>query len=448
MKQTVLIIDDDPDFTRLLAKHLSAKGASVLTAGTAKEGFDSIKAKDPDVVLLDVNLPDKSGVELVSDIKGLSEEIPIVMVSGYGDTEIVVAAMKAGASDYIKKPLDHAALWEKIVKLTEMRRERSTEREIGELGMILGTSAQTKQLIREISKVANSDAPVLLRGESGTGKSMIAEAIHEHSPRKERPFVTINCPAIPENLLESELFGHEKGAFTGAIRDKKGKFELADCGTIFLDEIGDLPPELQVKILRVLQNHEFERVGGLKTMRVDVRIIAATSRNLEEAIATHKFREDLFYRLSVLPIYIMPLRERKEDIPVLTEHFLKYFGRKSSKVFDDIPKQILDRLVEYDWPGNIRELQNVIERAVVLGRPPVLRQTDFVIVCAAPAATKPSEGEEPDVTSLKDMEYRALMKALEQAGGNISRAAKILGIGRDTIYRRLKKYNIGLKKNG
>lgn len=447
MKPKILIVDDDTDFVRLIGKYLQAQDLKIISANSAKQGGDLAKENDPDLVLLDVKLPDASGVDLVKDIKSFNDEIPIIMVSGSGSTKNVVAAMKAGASDYVQKPFDHKELFEKIVKLLEIKRAKHTEMELHSRGLyaaIIGKSPKTRQLIREISKVANSHAPVLLRGESGTGKSLIAEVIHKHSQKKDKPFVTINCAAIPENLLESELFGHKRGAFTGAISDKVGKFEYANSGTIFLDEIGDLSPELQVKILRVLQNGEFERVGGLKTIRVHVRIIAATNRNLDEAISRGRFREDLFYRLNVLPIFVPPLRERKEDIPILSQHFFKYYSLRANKHFQELSDDIIEHLTTYHWPGNIRELQNIIERAIVLGTEPNLRLSNFIISANMQIKDNPDMTK---ITSIRDLEYQALIHALKQTSGNISKASKFLGIGRDTFYRRLKKYKIGLKRD-
>ncbi len=446
MEPKILLIDDDLDYVSVLLKRLQASGAKVITAHSAQEGLKLARQNDPDIVLLDVILPDQQGFEIVPEIKDIEEQMPIIMISSHGDTELVVSAMKAGASDYVNKSLSYEELWEKIATLLEMRHTLYTEKELkstfGE-NKILGKSPQIKNLIREISKIANSDAPVLLRGESGTGKGLLAEVIHSYSSRREGPFVTINCTAIPENLLESELFGHEKGAFTGAIREKKGKFEVADRGTIFLDEIGDLSLEMQVKILRVLQNYEFERVGGIKTLRVNTRIIAATNRDLEEAIQKRNFREDLFYRLNVLPIYIPPLRERKEDIPLLVSHFTKQFCARANKPVMQIAKKAMDHLVNYSWPGNIRELQNILERAITLAIGPELRVRDFAIDQAYRTTPVKTTAE---ITSLKDLEYQALIRALEQASGIISRAAKSLGVSRNTIYRQLKKYNISLKR--
>lgn len=442
----ILLVDDSADFRDIVDVFLQSKGVEVVTASTARKGEEAFSNTKPELVLLDVVLPDGSGVDLVSHIKGLSPSTPVLMVSATGETETIVNAIKAGASDYIQKSNDLEGLWLKIAELLQMQTIKSTEEELkgrNEYGAIIGKGPKARQLIQVISKVAHVDAPVFIRGESGTGKGLVAELIHSLSPRKKKPFVTINCPAIPENLLESELFGHEKGAFTGAIREKTGKFEYADGGTVFLDEIGDLSPELQAKILRVLQGHEFERVGGLKTLMADVRVIAATNRNIEKSIQEGHFREDLYYRLNVLPILIPPLRERKEDIPLLVNHFLAYFNRKNTKKFREISPEILADLTDYDWPGNIRELQSVIERAVVLGREPRLLRSDFSLNRPVPtrlAGTNP-------LASLRDLEYQALVRALEQTNGNIAKASRLLGIGRDTVYRHLKIHNIALKRS-
>ncbi len=442
MSASILVIDDDPDFLELIAKHLRARKHAVLTASTAEAGAALVKEREPAIALVDVKLPDMSGVDLVSVLKSIEEELQIIMVSGFGEPKLVVAAMQAGATDYIQKPIEMPELLEKIDGLLELRRDISTERSLEE-GVVIGQSSATKQLIRDISKVAHADAPVLLRGESGTGKSLVAEVIHAHSPRCDRPFVTVTCPAIPESLLESELFGHTKGAFTGAVRDKMGKFELADGGTIFLDEIGELPPALQAKLLRVLQNGECERIGSLQTLCVDVRVIAATNRDLERAIEERRFREDLFYRLNVLPIVIPPLRERRKDIEPLARHFLRLFARKADKRLEALSDEIVHKLCAYPWPGNVRELQNVIERAVVIGKEPRLRSEDIIV---APLAGAPAEESREGIASLGDLEQRALIRALEESGGNVSRAARILGVGRDTVYRRLRKYGIEIKR--
>ncbi len=444
MNSHILIIDDDVHFSSLLATHLRSKGLEVLLAQTGEEGLQVLrKHPDIDLIFLDVMLPDGFGVDQVGALKSICEEVPIMMVSTSGDAKNVVAAMKAGASDYLQKPIQAQEIWSKIHPLLNMHQAQSTEKEIrGSEAKIIGESLPIRQLIRDISKIACSDASVLMRGESGTGKSLVAEVIHAHSPRRARPFLTINCPAIPENLLESELFGHEKGAFTGAIREKPGKFELAEGGTVFLDEIGDLSLEMQVKLLRVIQNHEFERVGGLQTLKADIRIIAATNRNLEEAIQARRFREDLFYRLNVLPLIIPPLRERKEDIPLLAEHFFQYYSRKAGKSFESPSAELLQYLSEYDWPGNIRELQNVLERAVILSPGPSLKFSDFII----PPRSNPHSGKISDSLSLQGMEEKHFIQVLQQSQGNITQASRLLGVSRGAVYRRLHKYKVALKR--
>jgi transcriptional regulator with PAS, ATPase and Fis domain len=352
--------------------------------------------------------------------------------------------MQKGASDYIPKTVENNELVDKIRKLYEMTYAKKTSGKIRSYSEIVGESNCIRNLIDVISTVAQSNMPVFLKGESGTGKSLIAETIHKYSKRKDGPFVTINCPATSPMLLESEFFGHEKGSFTGAINTKEGKFEIANGGTIFLDEIGTLSLDLQVKILRVIQNKEFERVGGLKTIKVDVRIIAATNQDIEQSVQEGKFREDLYYRLNVLPIFVPPLRNRKEDIPILAEHFLKQFAKSEGKKFNKLSNEVLTFLRSYDWPGNIRELDNIIGRAVVMGREPDLKISDFSSITEAKNKITKKIDEEP-LTSLKDMEHTELVRALKDSSGNISRAAKILGISRVALYRRMKKYGIELK---
>ncbi|HSA60274.1 MAG TPA: sigma-54 dependent transcriptional regulator [bacterium] len=448
MVPQILLVDDDRIFLTMLAKRLSQEGWQVSTAETAGDGLEKIRKHKPEILLLDVFLPDRSGVEAVGEVKALAPDLPVIMVSTSGETKNIVAAIKNGASDYVKKPVDEALLTVKIQHLLDvltLKRTQTEFRENAELKRLIGESPAIKKLIREISKVANSDATVLLSGETGTGKGLVAEIIHGLSRRRNQRFIAINCAAIPATLLESELFGHERGAFTGAIREKKGIFELADQGTIFLDEIGEIAPELQVKLLRVLQGQEFERVGGTKSVKVDVRVIAATNRNLEDAIAQGHFREDLFYRLNVLPVTVPPLRDRKEDIPLLLEHFIRQFGDKAEKRFEKLSPEIVETLSAYSWPGNVRELQNVVERAVVFGKEPRLAVTDFNVNPPRPAPAAGSDNG-GGISSLKELEQQLLLQALRQSGGNVSRAARTLGISRGTVYRRLERYEIGLKK--
>ena len=450
----IMVIDDDKDFCNLLTKMLEKKGAAVSCFFDSLSLAKNVTDVNPDVILLDVMLPDKSGIELLSTIRHIKEHTPIIMISNREDAKMVVSAMRAGASDYVPKTADNEELWEKIKKLNEMQLQREVEGKIQDTSSIIGQSYLVKNLLKMISQVTQSEAPVFLRGESGTGKSLIAEAIHNSSTRREAPFVTINCPAIPGTLLESELFGHEKGSFTGAIKTKEGKFEQANNGTIFLDEIGDLSVDLQVKILRVIQNKEFERVGGLKTIKTNARLIAATNSNVEKAVQEGKFREDLYYRLNVLPIYVPSLRERKDDIPVLVIHFLKLCSQKENKHFEPIAQDVLNALSEYSWPGNIRELENVVERAVILGKEPELKLADFSItkgyqqqqtLLTARDIIQTATTDAPAPVSLRDIEYKNLMEALNKTSGNISKTAKLLGLSRDTLYRKMRKYGIGLK---
>lgn len=442
MKHSILIVEDDEEYLVILKQHFETINYEVLSALNGNDGLAKLKERAVDLVVLDVSLGQESGIDLISSIKDLHPTTPIVMLSGHSDTQFVVDAMKHGASDYLVKPPAFATMDRKITDLINMNQVLITERELQNLQgqkIIAGHSHKTRQLIRDISRIANSDGTVFLRGESGTGKSLIAELIHVYSHRKNHPFVTINCAAIPENLLESELFGHEKGSFTGAIRQKPGKFEVADKGTIFLDEIGDLSPELQVKLLRVIQSQEFERVGGLKTIQADVRIVAATNRHIEELVQQHKFREDLFYRLNVLPIQMPPLRERKEDILPLIQHFFAVYSRKTNKHFHPLNKIITDKLVAYNWPGNIRELQNVVERAIIIGKEPHLYPTDFLLTNSSHIT---STADPENFRSITELEHQSLIRAIAQSGGNLSKASKTLGIGRNTLYRRLKKYDI------
>ncbi len=446
------MIDDNKDFCSLLTKVLEKRGCEVSSLNDTTNIISKINNFNPDVILLDVVLPTKSGIAVLEEIKRAEIHVPVLMISNHDDSKLIVSAMKAGASDYIPKTADNDELWDKIKKLSDIQQLKSAETELKNFSNIIGDSESTKNMMKMISKVTQTDAPVFLRGESGTGKSLIAETIHSHSNRKRGPFLTINCPSIPANLLESELFGHEKGSFTGAIRTKEGKFEIANGGTVFLDEIAELPMDLQVKILRIIQNKEFERVGGLKTMKTDVRIIAATNKNVEKAVKEGVFREDLFYRLNVLPIYIPSLRERKDDIPVLVKYFFDLHAKKESKTFEPLSKEIIEMLQRYPWPGNIRELENVVERAIILGKEPVLKIHDFPENLSQKNFIDErtyNDGKDNNETngplSLKDMEYKSMVDALKQCSGNISKAAKILDISRDTLYRRMKKHGIELK---
>src|SRR5438094_3631538 len=373
-RQAILVIEDEEKQRRVIGLHLSSAGFQVKAVGTAEEGLKL--AGDADLILTDLKLPGMTGLELLERLKGQNSSTPVIVMSAFGTVENAVEAMKKGAVDFLPKPfsLDHLTVV--VEKALEVRKLRDENRELREaLGKryqfenIIGRSQAMQEIFATVTRVAGTRATVLLAGESGVGKDMIARAIHQHSPRRDRPFVKINCTAIPENLMESELFGYEKGAFTGANVSKPGKFEIADTRTVFLDEIGDVPPSIQVKLLRVLQEREFERLGSNKTLRTDVRVIAATNVDLRAALEQGTFREDLYYRLNVVPLDIPPLRERKEDIPYLVEHFAKKFG-------GEISVSALERLMSYHWPGNVRELENVVERSILLARGPRVEAED------------------------------------------------------------------------
>src|SRR5216684_6839875 len=360
-RQAILVIEDEEKHRRVIGLHLSSAGYDVKAAGTAEEGFKL--AGDAGLILTDLKLPGMDGLELLEKLKGQNSHTPVVVMSAFGTVENAVEAMKRGAVDFLPKPfsLDHLSVV--VDKAVEVRKLRDENRDLREaLGQryqfenIIGRSPAMQEVFATITRVAPTRATMLLAGESGVGKDMIARAIHHHSPRRDRPFVKINCTAIPENLMESELFGYEKGAFTGAAQSKPGKFELADSGTVLLDEIGDVPPSIQVKLLRVLQEREIERLGSNKTLHIDVRVIAATNQDLRAALEQGTFREDLYYRLNVVPIGIPPLRARREDIPFLAEHFVRTFGADNASPVQSITEAAIKKLTEYHWPGNVREL--------------------------------------------------------------------------------------------
>src|SRR5712692_476754 len=370
-KATILVIEDEEKYRRVIGLYLAGADYGVKAVGTAEEGWKL--AGDADLILTDLKLPGMTGLELLEKLKDQNSHTPVIVMSAFGTVENAVEAMKRGAVDFLPKPfsLDHlSVVVDKAVEVRKLRDENRDLREaLGEryrFENIIGHSSAMQEIFATIVRVAPTRATVLLAGESGVGKDMIARAIHQHSPRKDRPFVKINCTAIPENLMESELFGYEKGAFTGAAGTKPGKFEQADTGTVFLDEIGDVPPSIQVKLLRILQEREFERLGSNKTRHIDVRVIAATNQDLRAALEQGTFREDLYYRLNVVPIDIAPLRERMADIPFLAEHFLRKYSEETGNKVQVITPTAMTKLSSYHWPGNVRELENVIERSVVM----------------------------------------------------------------------------------
>ncbi|GAB4380321.1 MAG: sigma-54 dependent transcriptional regulator [Calditrichia bacterium] len=444
----VLLIDDDFNLSKVLSYQLEKNGYTVVTANSGREGLRLFEKQDFDIVLTDIRMPDISGIQVLQEIRKQNPQIIIIMITAYGSVENALEACRLGADDYITKPFGQEQLLfviEKALRFRQLQQENIQLREELEsrfqFGNMIVKSAAMENVIRIASRVAQSDATVLLLGESGTGKELLAKAIHYNSSRKDKPLITVNCPSIPDNLLESELFGHTRGAFTGAIKDRKGKFQLADGGSIFLDEIGDLGENVQAKLLRVLQEHEIERLGDSTPIQVDVRVIAATNKNLKQLMKEGRFREDLYYRLSVIPITIPPLRERKEEIPYLVEHFVQKFSKGRRILLD---KNVLEIFQKYHWPGNVRELENAIEHATVLADSNTLTAEHLPSYLAHLAVREmPLVSEKsPETLSLMQIEARAIRQALQATGGNQTRAAELLKIPRHVLLYRMKKLGI------
>ncbi len=444
--ENILVVDDDPDIREVLKDRLESLGYRVLTAASGAEGLELLEKQNPQIVLMDIEMPAMSGLETLKEIRKRELDITVVMITAYGTIERAVAAMKEGAYDFIPKPFepDHVALIvqkalerEKLKRGVEVLSVQMGER----YNLIAGKSAKMNQAIDLAKKAASSRSTVLLLGESGSGKEIFARAIHNWSDEKEAPFIAINCVGLSRELLESELFGHEKGAFTGAHQSKKGKIELAQGGTVFLDEVGDISPEIQTKLLRFLQEREFERVGGIKSVRVDVKVISATNRDLEGAVKEGRFRLDLYYRLNVIPISLPPLRERREDIPDLAHFFMKRFSLETKKSFSEISQDALNRLLAYDWPGNVRELANVIERAIVLGLGPRMTLEDLPPTIASIGSKEPSVGLSYS-KNIGAYRRQLILRALSESQGNRAAAAKALGLQRTYLSRLLKTLRI------
>ena len=405
-----------------------------------------------DVILLDIRMTNMDGIEAMAEIRKISPLVPVLIMTAYASVKTAVEALKAGAFDYLTKPLDIEELKiliEKALDHYHLRTENLVLRErLGDrfdFSRIIAISAKMKSLLETLVMVAPSDATVLIMGESGTGKEVIANAIHHNSPRAGEPFIKVSCAALPETLLESELFGHEKGAFTGAVARREGRFQLAHRGTIFLDEVGEMSPALQTKLLRVLQEKEFEPVGSARTVKVDIRVITATNRDLEKEVKEGRFREDLYYRLNVVPLLLPPLRERREDIPPLADHFLAIYREKNRKPVRGISGKALDLLIRYDWPGNIRELENCIERAVILSREEVIVPADFPPPILMLSQEDRTDGFAiPSGISLEEVERVLIVKTLDETGGNRTRASEILGINRRTLQNKLKQYGLNI----
>lgn len=446
----ILIADDEKNMRWILEKNLKSEGFAVVSAEDGEEAFNLFLDEIPDMVILDYRMPKLDGMEVLKRIKKINISTPVIMITAHGSTDAAVEAMKIGAVDYISKPFDinelkmtifKALNIDKLNKEIEYLRDLSTEKFDNK---IVGQSKKMQEIFTMIDKIADTNATVLVMGESGTGKEGIVASIHNKSSRKDMPYIRVNCGAIPENLIESELFGHEKGAFTGANSRKFGRFDRAQGGTLFLDEIGELSLSLQVKILRVLQEKEFERVGGTEVIKSDVRIIAATNRNLEEMVEKGEFREDLLYRLKVIPIWLPPLRERKEDIDLLVEHFIGKYCKETNKEKMIIEKDALDLLKAYDYPGNIRELENLIERMVILCADGIIRASMLPkeIVKGAFLNKKdlfilPEEG-----INFEEVEISLVRQALERSNGNQTHAAKLLGMSRHALIYRMDKFHL------
>jgi two-component system response regulator AtoC len=451
MKHRILVVDDEEKLRRVIELQLTAAGYDVDKAASAEEALKL--AERADLVLTDLKLPGMDGLELLAAIRRQNMQAPVVVMTAFGTIEVAVQAMKTGAADFLLKPfsLDHlTAVVEKALEVRALRAEnRALREELGkryEFDNIVGRSPAMQEIFATVERVAPSRATVLLAGESGVGKDLIARAIHFHSPRRDRPFVKIDCTALPENLMESELFGYEKGAFTGANTTKPGKFEQADTGTVFLDEIGDVPASIQVKLLRILQEREFERLGSNKTRHIDVRVIAATNQDLRAALEQGTFREDLYYRLNVVPINIIPLRDRMQDIPFLAEHFLHKYAAEAGNRVQTITPAAMSKLMSYHWPGNVRELENAIERGVVMGTGETLDAADIKLDNAPRPRSGGTELMLPPGMTLDEYEQELIREALKRADGNKSQAARSLGLTRNALRYRLAQ--MGLEPEG
>ncbi len=448
---SILIIDDEKIQREILTGYLKKKGFHIYSASNGDEGINIARENIIDIILSEYKMPDKTGLEVLEEVKKINPEISFVIITAYGTVENAVRAMRLGAADYISKPVDLDELdilIEKIIErknlMSENKMLRSQLQDKYKISSVISNSPKMEEVISVAARVAESKATVLITGENGTGKEVLAKSIHFISPRKNKPFIVVNIPALSETLLESELFGHEKGAFTGADSMKKGRFELADGGTIFLDEIGDMSVSTQVKLLRVLQEQQIERVGSGETMDIDVRIIAATNRNLEEKIKDGTFREDLYYRLNIVFIKIPPLRERKEDILPLIEFFMDKYAKENKKEKIEISKDAADYLLKYSYPGNVRELENIIERAVVLARGSMITLNDLPMTVKGLSEENqfPDSEGGPLTDQVEALEKKLIYDALRQAGGNQTKAGKILGLSERNLRYKLKKYDI------
>ncbi len=449
--EKILIVDDEDGMRRLLSRVLTKQGYQVETAGSGSEAMALVAGEGFDLVITDIHMPGMGGLELMEELRGFDPALPVVVITAYGTVESAVQALRSGAYDYLTKPFETDEIRLTVEKVFERERllaeNRYLHQELEErypFSGIVGDSQAIQKVFEVVSSVASSTANVLVTGESGTGKELVARSIHQHSPRREMPFIVLNCAALSEGVLESELFGHEKGAFSGALATKKGRFELAHQGTLFIDEVGEMSLTAQVKLLRVIQEHEFERVGGTRTIRSDVRLVAATNKNLEEEVKKGNFREDLYYRLNVVNIQLPALRERRDDIEALARHFLEKYIRETGKKVTQIAPRALSCLLAYEWPGNVRELQNVMERAVVLAKGEVLTPRDLPQGIQGPdqicLEVPESGGSLTEI--LEDLERQLIIQTLNREGGSQTRAAEALGIKRTTLRYKMEKYRL------
>jgi two-component system response regulator AtoC len=454
-QRTILIADDDASIRSLLKQLLSDEGYSVVEATTGTEVVDKVKETNPDLVIMDVRMPELDGIEALSKLKVSSPKTSVLIMTAFGSSNNAIRAMELGAFDYITKPFELDKISHTVKRVIEYRDLTSEVQvlrdEISSLVQterIVGNSPAMQEVYKTVGKVAKADATVLITGESGTGKELVAEALHYNSNRRSGPIVKVSCAALPETLLEAELFGHEKGSFTGAMTQRRGRFEMADKGTIFLDEIGEMSLPMQTKLLRVLQERKIERVGSSLPIKVDIRIICATNKDLQRQVEQQKFRDDLFYRLNVINIHMPPLRDRKEDIPALVEHFLAKHRYSATAQPAAISEEALKRLMEYEWPGNVRELENVVERAVVLSRGQIITSRELPFGDHEGDGHEEEGGDEVSVEksffkkSVAQFEKDLIMKALRDATGNRSKAAEMLGIYRRLLYAKIKEYGL------
>src|SRR5260221_209450 len=461
MADRVLVVDDEQSLRKVLAATLQREGYEVEVASDGEEALEALDRDGADVVVTDLVMPKMDGLSLLRKVVAKHPDVPVIVVTAHGRVGSAVEAMKAGAFNFVTRPFEHAelkAIIAKAARQSDLKARNVVPGEPEPAGRryteIIGRGQRMIELQQILAKVADAPSTVLIQGESGTGKELVATALHEKSSRRERPFIKINCAAIPRELVEAELFGFEKGAFTGAVQSKPGRFELADGGTLFLDEIGEIPIEMQVKLLRAIQESEFERVGGVKTTRVEVRLVAATSRDLTKEIASGRFREDLFYRLNVVPVFLPPLRERREDIPLLVEHFRQKYNARLKKNVEKIDDEALLALSGYSWPGNIRELENVLERTILFAEGPTIRLADLPaslrpgareaapVAAGLPSGSPPGPLKEIVKEQVQAIERDLIVRGLEVTKNNVTRTARLLKISRKSLQMKMKEFGL------